>query len=75
MIGFCDKNNMILFAYDSSDGEDEPVLTIAKRIDGVLTVVDTYYGEDAVLMYKQIKHMKEVIYGIYGTERPKLRMV
>ena len=63
MIGFCDKNYMILFAYDSSDGRDETVLTIAKRIDGVLTVVNTYYGADAVLMYKQIKHMKEVIYG------------
>lgn len=63
MIGFCDKNNMILFAYDSSDGRDETVLTIAKRIDGVLTVVNTYYGADAVLMYKQIKHIKEVIYG------------
>ena len=63
MIGFCNKDNLILFGYDNSNGQDETVLTIAKRIDGVLTVVDTYYGEDAVLMYKQIKHMKEVIYG------------
>ena len=75
MIGFCDKNNLILLAYNNSNGQDETVLTVAKRIDGVLTVVNTYYGSDAVLMYKQIKHMKEVIYGRYGAKRAELRMV
>ena len=75
MIGFANKNNLILLGYDNSNGQDETVLTVAKRINGVLTVADIFYGEDAVLMYKQLKHMKEVIYGICGTERPKLRMV
>ena len=75
MIGFANKNNLILLGYDNSNGQDETVLTVAKRINGVLTVADIFYGEDAVLMYKQLKHMKEVIYGIYGTERSKLRMV
>lgn len=63
MVGFADKEHICVFWYDAGTNEDIPALVIGKRINGVITIVAEFIGDEAIQEYKKLKEMRKLEYG------------